>query len=180
MHTLPLSHSGRCFAYHACLHHPLAFFASLHACLHVHAWLFIDSVSSILQHNEAMDIRSKPTFVPSGHHLLFVCLFACLFSRSFVHLACPISCHILCLPCVSCLFVLCLFICSLRLFLPLLVCWFSCLCLCMYAHGVRKHGAGRVSWAQAKGVRMWAADMSQAVAVSRFRSLAFPFGHVLF
>ena len=82
------------------------------------------------------------------------CLFACLFSRSFVHLACPISCHILCLPCLSCLFVLCLFICSLRLFLPLLVCWFSCLCLCMYAHGVRKHGAGRVSWAQAKGARM--------------------------
>ena len=32
-----LFHSTRCYAYHACLCHPLAFYASLHACLHVHA-----------------------------------------------------------------------------------------------------------------------------------------------
>ena len=29
------------------------------------------NVSSMIQHNEAMDIRSKPTFVPRRHHLLF-------------------------------------------------------------------------------------------------------------
>ena len=52
------------------------------------------------------------------------CLFVCLLSRLFVHLTCPISCHIQCLPCLSCLSALCLFICSLHHFLPFLVCWF--------------------------------------------------------
>ena len=38
LHAYPsLLRSMRCYAYHACLHHPLAFYASLHACLHVHA-----------------------------------------------------------------------------------------------------------------------------------------------
>ena len=64
----------RWYAYHACLCHPLASCASLHACLHVHAWNLLASVLSMLQHNEAMDIQSKPTFVPRGHHLLFVFL----------------------------------------------------------------------------------------------------------
>ena len=63
--------SVRCYAYHACLCHSLAFSASLHACLHVYAWVLLASVSSILQHNEAIDIRSKLTFVPCRHHLLF-------------------------------------------------------------------------------------------------------------
>jgi len=120
VHTLPPSRSMRCYAYHACLCHSLTFFASLHACLHVYAQVLLASVLSILQHNEAMDIQFKPTFLLSGHHLLFVCLL----SHSFVHLACPISCHILCLPCLLCLSTLCLFICSLHPFLPLLVCWF--------------------------------------------------------
>ena len=48
---------------------------------------------------------------------------------------------LLCLPCILCLSALCLFICSLYLFLPLLVYKFSCLCLCMYTHGVRTHEA---------------------------------------
>ena len=43
------------------------------------------------QHNEAMDIRSKPTFVPHEHHLLFV---SCLFVFSLVCLlSCFFACH---------------------------------------------------------------------------------------
>ena len=122
VHTFPLCRFVRWHAYHACLCHSLAFYASLHACLHVHAWVLLASVSSMLQHNEVMDIRSKPTFVPRGHHLLFAfllvcllsCLLACLFafllSCFFVYLvACHVSCHMLCLPCLSCLSTLCLF-----------------------------------------------------------------------
>ena len=98
------------YACHACLRHSLAFYASLHACLHVHTWVLLASMSSVLQHNEVMDIRSKPTFVPREHHLLFafwLCLFVFLLSRLFLHLAC------------------------------LLV---SCLYLCMYTRGARMHG----------------------------------------
>ena len=111
MHTFPIFRSTRCYAYHVCLHQPLAFNTSLHACLHIHAWILIASISSILQHNEVMDIQSKPSFVPCGHHLLFafllVCSFACLLSCLFVYLgACHVSCHMLCLPYLSCLFAL--------------------------------------------------------------------------
>ena len=74
----------RCYAYHACLHHPLAFYAFLQAWLYVHAWVLLATVSFMLEHNEVMDIRSKLTFVPRGHHL-FVCLFACLFSFLFAY-----------------------------------------------------------------------------------------------
>ena len=94
------------YAYHACLCHPLAFYASLHACFHVHAWVLLASVSSMLQHNEVMDIQSKPTFVPRGRHLLFICLFVRLLSCLLVHLACLISCHMQCLPYLPCLFAL--------------------------------------------------------------------------
>ena len=38
LHAYPsLFHSARCYAYHAYLFHLLAFYASLHDCLHVHA-----------------------------------------------------------------------------------------------------------------------------------------------
>ena len=93
------------YACHACLCHSLAFYASLHDCLHVYAWVLLASVSSILQHNDAMNIGSKPTFVSRGHHLLFVSLLfaflAYLFAISFGCL--PISLF-LCLPYLSCLF----------------------------------------------------------------------------
>ena len=46
------------------------FFASLHACLHVHAWV---CVLSILQSHGDMDTRSKPTFVPFLFDNMFVC-----------------------------------------------------------------------------------------------------------
>ena len=47
-----------CYACHACICHPLAFYASLHACLYVHAWVLLASVSSMFQCNEVVDIRS--------------------------------------------------------------------------------------------------------------------------
>ena len=124
VHTFPLFRSMPYYAYHACLCHLLAFYASLHACLHVHAWVLLASVLSILQHNEAMDIRSKPTFVPRGHHLLFafllVCLLLCLFAFSFVcsH-PCFYACHV-----YHAYLLYSSFIHSLHIFLPLLVCWF--------------------------------------------------------
>ena len=80
----------------------LALYASLHACFHVHEWVLHASVSSMLQHNEVMDIWSKPTFVDHGHHLLFAFLLVCL-------LACLLAFLFLCLPCLSCLSTLCLF-----------------------------------------------------------------------
>ena len=70
----------------------------------------------------------------------FVCLFACLLSRLFMHLSCLISYHMLCLPCLSCLSVLCPFY-MFFLSFPSIACLLvSCLCLCMYACGVRMHG----------------------------------------
>ena len=77
---LPLFHSVQWLCL-PCLFMPLlALYASLHACLHVHACVLLLSVSFILQHNEIMDTRSKPTFVPRGHHLLFAFLLVCLLS----------------------------------------------------------------------------------------------------
>ena len=82
------------------------------------------------------------------------CLFVCLLSCSFVHPVCPISYHILCLPCLSCLSILCLFICFLHPFLPLLVYWFlvfafacthmkrGCMKLGHSLPGASKEGAG--------------------------------------
>ena len=117
MHTFPLFHSVRWYAYHVCSHHLLAFYASLHACSHVHAWVLLASVLSMLQHNEVMDIRSKPTFVPCEHHLLFIFLLVCL-------LACLLAFLFLFLPCLLCLSALYLFHMLFASFLPLLVCWF--------------------------------------------------------
>ena len=87
VHTLPLFSFVRWYAYHACLCHPLALYAFLHAYLHVHAWVLLVSVSFMLQQNETMDFQSKPTFVPLGRHLLFalllVCLCACFLAFGF-------------------------------------------------------------------------------------------------
>ena len=46
-------------------------------------------VLSMLQHNEVMDIRSKPTFVPHRHHP-FVCFLACLPSCLFACFLVPL------------------------------------------------------------------------------------------
>ena len=113
---LSLFCSAQCYAYHTYLCHPLAFYASLRACLHVHAGVLLASVSSILQHNETMDIWSKPTFVPRRHHLLFAFLLVCL----LCFLSCFFACHI-----YHAHLFYASFICSLHLFLPLLIYWFS-------------------------------------------------------
>ena len=154
--------SVRWYAYHACLCHSLAFCAFLHVCLHVHAWVLLASVSSMLQYNGAMDIRSKPTFIPHGHDLLFislpVSLFACLLAL------------MLYLPCLSTLSALCLFIMLFASFPSMACLLVSCLCLYMYTHGVR-------AWSPRHKQKGWGCeheDMSQAVAISRFRSLTFP------
>ena len=102
VHTFPLFRSVRWYAYHAYLCHPLALYASLCACLHAHAWVLLASVLPILQHNEAMDTRSEPTFFPRGRHLLFTFLLVCL-------LAYLVAFLFLCLPCLPCLYALCLF-----------------------------------------------------------------------
>ena len=147
-------HFVRCYAYHVCLRHSLAFYASLHACSHVHAWVLLASVSSMLQHNEVMDIWSKPTFVPLEHHLLFAfllnwllacllaCFLVCLPCSSLAYLvACHVPCHMLCLLhlCACLLYTHCTL--STHLFLSIACLLVSCCCLCMYTYGARMHGA---------------------------------------
>ena len=70
--------------------------------LYTLAYMFMLTCLSMLQHNEVMDILPKPTFVPRGHHLLFVFLLVCL-------LACLLAFLFLCLPSLSCFSALCLF-----------------------------------------------------------------------
>ena len=174
VHTSPLFRSLWWYACHACSCHLLALFAYLHACLYVHAWVLLASVSSMFQHNKAMDIWSKPIFVPRGHYLLFAFLLLCLF-------ACLLTFWLLCLPCLSCLSALCLFICSLHLFLPLLVCWFLVFAFaCMHMErGCLELGHSLLGVSK-KGCRHEHVDIRQVALFSRFRSLAFPFGYVLF
>ena len=156
--------SVRCYAYHVCLCHPLAFYASLQACSHVHAWVLLAIVSSMLQHNKVMDPNLHLSLVDTTFCFAFllVCLLACLLAFLF-----------LCLPCLSCLSALCLFHMPFASFLPLLVCWF--LVFAMYTYGVRVHGA-KVRSPRHK--RKWwgceHVDISQAAMFSRFGGLAFP------
>ena len=169
LHVYPsLFHFAWCYACYACLCHLLAFYASLHAWLHVHAWVLLTSVSSMLQHNEVLDIRSKPTFVPYGHHLSFAFLIVCL-------LACLLAFLFLCLPCLSCLFALCLFHILFASF-PSIACMLvSCLCLCIYTHGARMHGARvRSSTCKQKGWGCEHVNISVAATFNRFKGLASP------
>ena len=173
MHTFSLICFMWWYAYNACLCYSLAFYASLHACSHVHAWFLLASVSSMLQHNEAMDIRSKPTFVPYEHHLLFAFSLICLFTCLLVSL-------LLWLPCLSCLSALCLFICSFHLFFPLLIYWFLVFAFaCTHMEWRRLELGHSLPSTSKRGTdaSMW---LSQAAVFNRFRSLAFPFGYVLF
>ena len=117
-----------CYAYHVCLHHPLAFYAPVHACSHVHAWVLL------LMCHPCFNTMKLWTFNPNLHlsltHTTF-CLLSCLFSFSLV-----------CLPCLSCLSALCLFLILFTSFSSIAHLLVSCLCLCMYAHVARTHGAG--------------------------------------
>jgi len=89
----------------------LAFIASLHACLHVHAWV---CVSSILQFHGTMNTWSKPTFILLGHPLLFDNMFVCPYLALLL-----IACLLACFPST------CFFTCLLACFL----------CHCMYTLG---------------------------------------------
>ena len=170
VHTFPLFCSVRWWAYHACLYHPLAFFASLHTCLHVHVWVLLASVLSMLQHNEVMNIRSKPIVVPHEHPIL--CVFpACLHSLVVGYLS--FFCHVLCLPYLSCLFALrpCAFIYAFS-FHCLSTSFFISTFACAYMERGRMELGHDLLGASQKGMdaSSWS---SQAIAVSRFRSLAF-------
>ena len=75
-----------------CLFMPLsALHASSHDCLHVHAWVLLTSVLSMLQHNEVMDRHPIQTYIcPSRTPPLFVSLLffllACLLARIFARI----------------------------------------------------------------------------------------------
>ena len=144
MHTFPLFRSVWWYAYHTCLCHMLDFLLCLHACLHVHAWILSASVLSKPQHNEVMDIWSKPTFVPCGYHLLFailLCLFFCLPAFSFVCASCLSYRLPLAMLAMSIIFIcLCPFHMLSVSFPPSACLLVSCLCLCIYARGARTHG----------------------------------------
>ena len=147
---------------------PLAFYASLHTCSHVHAWVLLASVLSMLQYNEDMDIRSKPTFVPHGHHIFFAFLLVCLLTSLLAFL-------FLCLPCLSCISALWHFHMLFASFPSIAYLLVSCLCLCMYIHGARTYGARAQSpRCKKKGQGCKHVDISQAVMFSRFRGLASP------
>ena len=139
---------------------------------YVHAWVLLASVSSMLQHNEVMDIRSRPILCPlwTPYFVSFLaCYLACLPSRSFAHilvsilavyimLICFMPFHILfaSFPSITCLLVF-------------------CLCLCMYTHGARKNGVrARFPRCKQKGHKRNHVDISQATMFSRFSSLVFP------
>ena len=100
-----------------CLFVPPVGFLYIFTCLHVHEWVLLVNVSSMLQHNEVMDIRSKPTFVPREHHLLFAFLLVCLLACLLAFLC--FACHV-----YRAYLLYASFICTLHLFLPLLICWF--------------------------------------------------------
>ena len=147
---------------------PVGFLCIFTACLHVHAWVLLASVSSMLQHNEVKGIRSKPTFVPRGHHLSFAFLLVCL-------LACLLASLSLCLPCISCLSTLCLLHMHFASFPSITCLLVSYLCLCMYTHRARTHRAK--VWSprrKQKGQGCEHVDMSQATMFSSFKGLAPP------
>ena len=130
------------------------------------------------------------TYMCPSWTLPFVCLFACLssflfladlvaflLSFFFVYLVTlHVSCHMLCLPCLSCSSALCLFA-SFSFHCLSVV---SCLCLCMYTHGARTHGVrARSPKRKQKGRGCEHVDISQAAMFSRFRE-PLPFGYVRF
>ena len=164
MHTFPPICSVWCYACHACLCQSLAIFAFLHTCSHVHAWVLLASVLSTLQHNEAMDTWSKPTFLPCGHHILFACLPFCLF-----------TCCLACLPYLLCLFASCLYHVLFASFPSIACLLVSCLCLWMYTHGEKTYGyRARFPRCKQKGRKCEHGNISQTVVFSRFKGLAFP------
>ena len=99
------------------------------------------------------------------------CLLSCLFAFSFVCL----------LSCLSCLSTLCLFHMLFASFPSIARLLVSCLCFCLYTHGARMLRArARPPRRKQKGHGVMHVDLGQAAVFSRFRSLDFPFGYILF
>ena len=116
-----------------------------------------------------MDIRSKPTFVPRKHHLLFAFLLVCL-------LACLLAFLFLCLQCLSCLSTLCLVhMLYASLSFHCLFVGFLFLPSHVHTHGERTHGArARSPRRKQKGQGCEHMDISQTAVFSRFKGLASP------
>ena len=121
-----------------------------------------------------------PPFVCRFAYLSSFCLLASLFafllSCLVVYLmARHVSYHMLCLPCISCLFASCLFHMLFASFISIACLLVSFLCLCMYIHGARMHGArARSPRHKQKGLRHKHVVISQATMFSRFKGLASP------
>ena len=88
MHTFLPFRSVRWYTCHTCLCHPLAFYASLHACSHVHALLVCRPCFNTIK---------LWTSDPNLHLSLAdatLCLFSCLFAFLLVCLlSCFFACH---------------------------------------------------------------------------------------
>ena len=106
-----------------------ASFASLNACLHVHAWV---CMSFILQSNGIIDTWSKPTFVLLGHPLLFDNMLVC----PFICLACFVW------PCLA-FFVSMFFARS-----PHLICFFLCLFASILLLSLHVHAWNMDTWSK--------------------------------
>ena len=121
---------------------------------------------------------------PHGHHLLFafflVCLFACFLvclpsSLLSYLVVCHVSGHLLCLLRLYASLLYTHWALSMHLFLSIACLLASCLCLYMYTHGARMHGA--TAWPprrKQKGYKCKHVDMSQAAMFSRFRGQVSP------
>ena len=140
VHTFPLFRFMRWYAYHACLCHLLALYASLHACLHVHAWVLLASVSLACQrvvHASTQWSYGHPiqTYICPPRTPPSVCFLACL---PFCLYACFLA------PLLAMPIMLTRFMPFHMLFasFPSIACLLvSCLYLCMYTHGERTLGA---------------------------------------
>ena len=113
-------HSVRCYAYHVCSHHLLAFYASLHSHMFMHE-------SCLLVCRPYFNTMKSWTLDPNLHFSLAGTPF-CVFSL----LVCPLFLLVSFLAFVTChachiyraYLLYASFICTLHLFLPLLVYWF--------------------------------------------------------
>ena len=91
--------------------------------------------------HESCLLVCRPCFNTMKLHTIF-CFLSCLFTFLLVCLlTCLLTSLSLCLPCISCLFSLCLLHMLFASFPSIPCLLVSCLCLCMYTHGVRTHGA---------------------------------------
>ena len=163
VHTFPLFRFVRWYSCHACLCHTLAFYASLHTWLHVHAWVLLASVLSMFQHMKLW------TFDPNLYLSLVNTTF-CLSSRLF-------TCFLASLLAMPIMLIYFMPLHMLFASFPSIACpLVSCLCLCMYTHGARMHRArARSPRHKQKGQRYKYIDMSQAAMFNSFKGLASPF-----